>query len=60
MSPVTSGSRARVMIQIERLSSRLGALERQLSAADPSARPILEVGCNAIRQELSSLSRQLR
>jgi hypothetical protein len=60
MSPVTSGSRARVLMQIERLSSRLGALERQLTAADPHSRPILEVGCHAIRQELSNLSRLLR
>ena len=60
MSPVTSGSRARVLMQIERLSSRLGALERRLGAADPSSRPILEVGCHAIRQELSNLSRLLR
>jgi hypothetical protein len=60
MSPVTRGNRARIMMQIERLSSRLGALERQLTAADPNARPILEVGRNAIRQEISNLSRQLR
>jgi hypothetical protein len=60
MSPVTSGSRARILVQIERLSSRLGALERQLTAADPNARPILEVGRAAIRQEISNLSRQLR
>ena len=60
MSPVTRGSRARIMVAIERLSSRLGAMERQLTAADPNARPVLEIGCTAIRQELSNLSRQLR
>ena len=60
MSPVTSGNRARIMMEIERLSSRLGALERQLTAADPNARSILEVGASAIRQEISNLSRKLR
>ncbi len=60
MSPVNSGSRARIMIKIDRLASRLGAVERRMTAADPNARPILEVGATAIRQELANLSRQLR
>ncbi|HOX07886.1 MAG TPA: hypothetical protein PK280_15910 [Planctomycetota bacterium] len=60
MSPAIDSTRARVLLQIERLASRLGALERQLTAAGPHSRPILEVGCNAIRQELSNLSRRLR
>lgn len=60
MSPMTSGSRARILIKIERLSSRLGALDRQMTSADPNSRPILEVGRSAIRQELMNLSRMLR
>ena len=60
MSPVNSGSRARIMIRIGRLSSRLGAVERRMTAAGPNTRPILEVGASAIRQELANLSRQLR
>lgn len=60
MSPMTSGSRARILIRIERLSSQLGAMERQATSAEPNSRPILEVGCQAIRQELSNLSRLLR
>jgi hypothetical protein len=57
---MTSGSRARILLKIERLSSRLGALDRQMTAADPNSRPILEVGRSAIQQELMNLSRQLR
>ena len=60
MSPLNRGNRARIMIRIEELSSRLGALERQATAAPPAHRPILEVGANAIRKELSNLSRMLR
>ena len=60
MSPINSGSRARIMIKIEELSSRLGAMERQFTAANPNSRPIIEVGMTAIRRELSDLSRQLR
>jgi hypothetical protein len=60
MSPITTGSRARILIKIESLSSRLGAIERQMTAADPNSRPILEVGRSAIQQELMNLSRQLR
>jgi hypothetical protein len=60
MSPVTCGNRARIMLQIERLSSRLGALDRQMTAADPNSRPILEIGRTAIQRELMNLSRQLR
>jgi hypothetical protein len=48
------------MLRIEELASRLGAMERDLVAANPNSRPILEVGMNAIRLELSNLSRQLR
>jgi hypothetical protein len=48
------------MLKIEELSSRLGAMERKMTAASPNARPILEVGMTAIRRELSDLSRQLR
>ena len=60
MSPMTRGSRARIMLRIEELASRLGVMERELVAANPNSRPILEVGMNAIRLELSNLSRQLR
>ena len=60
MSPVNRGNRARIMVKIQRLSSHLGAMERQVVAATPNARPMLEVGCNAIREELSNLSRMLR
>jgi hypothetical protein len=60
MSPVDSGSRARILIRIGELASRLGAMERQLCAASPNTRPILEVGTSAIRQELADLSRMLR
>jgi len=60
MSPINSGGRAKIMIRIEELSSRLGAMERQVTAANPNSRPILEVGMSAIRRELSDLSRQLR
>ncbi len=60
MSPVNSGSRAHIMIKIERLAIRLGAVERRMIAADPNARPVLEIGATAIRQELANLSRQLR
>lgn len=60
MSPINSGGRARIMLKIEELSSRLGALERQHGSATPNSRPILEVGMSAIRRELSTLSRQLR
>ncbi|MHC4914820.1 MAG: hypothetical protein ACYTGB_04955 [Planctomycetota bacterium] len=60
MSPMNRGSRARIMLRIEELASRLGAMERQLTAANPNSRPILEVGMSAIRLELSNLSRQLK
>jgi hypothetical protein len=60
MSPVFSGKRVRILIRIEELASRLGAMERQLCAANPNMRPILEVGASAIRQELTDLSRMLR
>ncbi len=60
MSPINSGSRARIMIKIDELASRLGAMERQFPAANPNSRPILEVGMSAIRRELTDLSRQLR
>jgi hypothetical protein len=60
MSPINSGSRARIMIRIEELASRLGTMERRFAACSPNSRPVLEIGMNAIRRELSDLSRQLR
>ena len=60
MSPMNRGGRARIMMRIQQLSSQLGAMERQASAAGPNMRPILEVGVSAIRQALSNLSRMLR
>ena len=60
MSPVNSWSHARILIRIEELASRLGAMERRLCAAGPDQRPVLEVGASAIRQELTDLSRMLR
>ena len=60
MSPINSGNRARIMLKIEELSSRLGALERRHGVAHPNSKAILEVGMSAIRRELSDLSRQLR
>jgi hypothetical protein len=60
MSPMNSGARAKIMIKIGELSSRLGAMERRMGAIDPNSRPVLEIGIGAIRRELSDLSRQLR
>jgi hypothetical protein len=60
MSPINRGGRARILIRIEELASRLGAMERRMGAAHPNSRPILEVGMSAIRQEICDLSRQLR
>jgi hypothetical protein len=60
MSPINRGSRARILIRIEELATRLGSMERQLGAAGPNMRPIIEVGMHAIRRELSDLSRRLR
>ena len=60
MSPINSGNRARILIRIEELATRLGAMERRMTSADPNNRPILEVGLSALRSEISNLSRQLR
>ena len=60
MSPISRGGRARIMIRIEELASRLGAMERRMGAVNPNSRPILEVGMSAIREEIATLSRQLR
>jgi len=60
MSPFGAPSRARIMIRIQELAKRLGALSRQLTTATSSRRPALEVGVHAIKRELARLSRQLR
>jgi hypothetical protein len=60
MSPLDSGMRARILIRMQELAKRLGALQRQLPAAPPGARPVIEVGIAAITHEISELSRLLR
>jgi hypothetical protein len=53
-------TRARILIRIQELAKRLGALQRQLPAATPGARPVIEIGISAIAHEISELSRMLR
>lgn len=60
MSPLDYGMRARILIRIQELAERLGALNRQLPAAPLDSRPVIEVGINAISHEISELSRLLR
>ena len=60
MSPLDSSSQARILIRIQELARRLGALKRRIHSAPPSRKPIIEIGINVIQQELADLSRKLR
>ena len=46
--------------RLKRLWSVMAETERNLDRADPSRRPILEVGLQAIQQEASRVSRDLQ
>ncbi|MHC4914821.1 MAG: hypothetical protein ACYTGB_04960 [Planctomycetota bacterium] len=60
MCPLDSGSRARILIRIQELARRLGALKRRLHAAPPANKTVLVVGMGAIQREIADLSRKLR
>jgi hypothetical protein len=60
MTRYNAQSRARIIIRIQELAQRLGALSRELTTASSSRRPALEVGVNALKREIAQLSRQLR
>jgi len=60
MSLPDFSTRARILIRIQELAKRLGALKRQLAAATPGAKSVIEIGISAITHEISELSRLLR
>ncbi len=60
MCPLDIGSRARIMIRIQELARRLGALKRRMHSAPPNNKPVLQVGMSAIQREIADLSRKLR
>jgi len=59
MSPLPRRRHADLLRKIRRLGTTLREVERRLTSAEVSERVILEVGRDAIQEELSRLGRAL-
>jgi len=53
-------SRARTMLNIQALSSKLGTLRRQMASASPSMKVILQIQITTLENAISNESRGLR
>ena len=56
---MSTEAKARAMVKVAELSTKLGIIDRKIKAASPSKRQVLEVQSETLKRALTMVSREL-